>query len=231
VGTCHRRDAGFTTLDVCQRSPNKSGGRAERLGHQGCIVARVVEPDHVLIGGGADPTRCASWWRRGSPRRSAASQTGTDRAGGCRSPMPAVSRREKSRRWIRHCDLATPIAPEVVHLRCPRESRGRRESRVPSAPAVMRKNAHDRPQVRRNTRPSLRSGFNGLWRAPRRRIRLASVADGLAIDRSPVGPDNLHQLDTSNGCQDHTVLPSAASLARRPDRAHVLPAEVSREGV
>ena len=36
---------------------------------------------------------------------------------------------------------------------------------MPSAPAVMRKNAHDGPQVRRNTRPSLRSGFNGLWRA------------------------------------------------------------------
>jgi len=46
-----------------------------------------------------------------------------------------------------------------------RKQRGRRESRVPSAPAVMRKNAHDGPQVRRNTRPSLRSGFNGLWRA------------------------------------------------------------------
>jgi len=29
----------------------------------------------------------------------------------------------------------------------------------------MRKNAHDGPQVRRNTRPSLRNGFNGLWRA------------------------------------------------------------------
>jgi len=29
----------------------------------------------------------------------------------------------------------------------------------------MRKNAHDGPQVRRNTRPSLRSGFNGLCRA------------------------------------------------------------------
>ena len=47
----------------------------------------------------------------------------------------------------------------------PSRKRGRRESRVPSAPAVMRKNAHDRPQVHRNTRPSLRSGFNGLWRA------------------------------------------------------------------
>jgi hypothetical protein len=70
-----------------------------------------------------------------------------------------------------------------------------------------------------------------MARSPRRRIRLASVADGLAIRRGPVGPDNLHQLDTSNGCRDHTLLPSAASFARRPDRAHVLPAEISREGV
>ena len=49
--------------------------------------------------------------------------------------------------------------------RLPSRKRGRRESRVPSAPAVMRKNAHDGPQVRRNTRPSLRNGFNGLCRA------------------------------------------------------------------
>ena len=86
--------------------------------------------------------------------------------------------------WIRHRDLAARIAPEVFHRRHPLESRGCRESRVPSAPAVMRKNAHDRPQVRRNTRPSLRSGFNGLWRAPRRRIRLASVTGELTMCRS-----------------------------------------------
>src|SRR4030088_2554997 len=28
---------------------------------------------------------------------------------------------------------------------------------------------------------------------------------------SPVGPTRLRQLDTSNGCQDHTALPSAAT--------------------
>src|ERR1700716_1484842 len=28
---------------------------------------------------------------------------------------------------------------------------------------------------------------------------------------SPVGPTCLHQLDTSNGCQDHTALPSATT--------------------
>ena len=49
--------------------------------------------------------------------------------------------------------------PKLCVLRCPLESRGRRESRVPMTPAVVRKNAHGGPQVRRNTRPSLRSGF------------------------------------------------------------------------
>ena len=49
--------------------------------------------------------------------------------------------------------------PKLCDLRCPLENRGRRESRVPMTPAVVRKNAHGGPQVRRNTRPSLRSGF------------------------------------------------------------------------
>src|SRR5829696_7398432 len=65
--------------------------------------------------------------------------------------------------------------------------------------------------------------------SPRSRIPLASVTDGLAIDRSPVGPDNLHQLDTSNGCQDHTVLPSAASSRHTLQPARMLPEEVSTE--
>jgi hypothetical protein len=50
-------------------------------------------------------------------------------------------------------------APEIVHRHCPLENGGRRESRVPMTPAVVRKNAHGGPQVRRNTRPSLRDGF------------------------------------------------------------------------
>jgi hypothetical protein len=112
-----------------------------------------IQRDALLGGGGAR--------REESPHR----KRGQIGQGECRSPMPAVSRREKSRRWIRHYDLAARNAPEVVHRRCPLENRGRRESRVPSAPAVMRKNAHDGPQVRRNTRPSLRNGFNGLCRA------------------------------------------------------------------
>ena len=65
-----------------------------------------------------------------------------------------------------------------------------------------------------------------MARSPRRRIPLASVADGLAIFRHPVGPENLHQLDTSHGCQNHTLLPYAASSAKTPRPAHVLPTEI-----
>jgi hypothetical protein len=47
--------------------------------------------------------------------------------------------------------------------------------------------------------------------SPRRRIRLVTVADGLKDCLNPVGSTPLRQLDTSNGCQNHTVLPYAAS--------------------
>jgi hypothetical protein len=50
--------------------------------------------------------------------------------------------------------------------------------------------------------------------SPRRRIRLASVAGGLKVGRNPVGSTHLRRLDTSNGCQDHTVLPYAAHRLR-----------------
>src|SRR5258708_34950122 len=46
--------------------------------------------------------------------------------------------------------------------------------------------------------------------SPRRRFRLATVIGELAFLPNPVGPQNLRQLDTSNGCQDHTALPSAS---------------------
>src|SRR5258707_6603788 len=45
--------------------------------------------------------------------------------------------------------------------------------------------------------------------SPRRRIRLVTVADGLMA--TPIRSDRCRhrQLDTSNGCRDHTVLPYA----------------------
>jgi hypothetical protein len=47
--------------------------------------------------------------------------------------------------------------------------------------------------------------------APRRRIRLASVAGELAARIARLSFANLRRLDTSHGCQDHTVLPYATS--------------------
>src|SRR5258707_13263718 len=66
-------------------------------------------------------------------------------------------------------------------------------------------------------------------RSPRRRIRLASVADGLAADRTRLDSNDptrldsndLRQLDTSHGCRDHTVLPYAKTpLVLRGSIAH-----------
>jgi len=48
-------------------------------------------------------------------------------------------------------------------------------------------------------------------RSPWRRIPFASIADGLKACRTRLGSKNLRRLDTSHGCQDHTVLPYAAS--------------------
>ena len=72
--------------------------------------------------------------------------------------------------------------------------------------------AHERSHHRSTgfTRPSLRNGFNGLFRAlPGERIRLVTVVRGLRFCRTRSGPACLRELDTSNGCQDHTALPSA----------------------
>jgi hypothetical protein len=51
-------------------------------------------------------------------------------------------------------------------------------------------------------------------RSPRRRIRLVTVAGGLNGDQARLGRYRLRRLDTSNGCQDHTVLPSASIAVR-----------------
>src|SRR6266702_5192490 len=47
--------------------------------------------------------------------------------------------------------------------------------------------------------------------SPRRRIRLATVIGELTTCPRPVGPTHLRRLDTSNGCQDHTLLPYASA--------------------
>src|SRR6266700_1248509 len=46
--------------------------------------------------------------------------------------------------------------------------------------------------------------------SPWRRIRLATIA-GEWMARTPGWACDLRRLDTSNGCQDHTLLPSASA--------------------
>jgi hypothetical protein len=68
---------------------------------------------------------------------------------------------------------------------------------------------------------SARNGFNGLFRALPGDEFVVTVVGGLKVSPRPVGPTSLRQLDTSNGCQDHTALPSAEALfvSHVPDRS------------
>jgi hypothetical protein len=56
-----------------------------------------------------------------------------------------------------------------------------------------------------------------MARSPWRRIPLASIAAGLTAQRTRLDSISLQQLDTSHGCQDHTLLPYA-NCAARPAR-------------
>jgi hypothetical protein len=95
------------------------------------------------------------------------------------------------------------------------EIRGRRERRVPVAPAVScarlhKGSAHEHTGTDGAIRRSLRNGFTAYAALSpatnsfcHRRLRI----DG---DLTRLGRSRLRKLDTSNGCQDHTVLPYAA---------------------
>ena len=94
--------------------------------------------------------------------------------------------------------------------------RGRREDRVRAAPAVSRaivhRNAHTSIQVqRKHSGLPCAMALRLMPCSPRRRIRLVTVAGGLRFCQTRLGYQNLRQLDISNGCRNHTVLPYAAS--------------------
>src|ERR1700682_5922546 len=94
--------------------------------------------------------------------------------------------------------------------------RGRRERRVLAAPAVSRaKNNSKRTRAYRYSRSipaSLHNGFTAyaaLSPATNSSCHRRRRIDGFA---EPGWADqNLRRLDTSNGCQDHTVLPYASA--------------------
>src|SRR5260370_1344656 len=81
---------------------------------------------------------------------------------------------------------------------------------------VVRRNAHEHTGSAESIRPSLRNGFTAYAALSpatnsschrHRRIK-GFVAPGWA-------DENLRRFDTSNGCQDHTVLPYAAARLRQ----------------
>src|SRR4030088_1631708 len=97
-------------------------------------------------------------------------------------------------------------------------NRGRGECRVPAAPAASCAKCSKAHECRHHghtgfTRHSLRNGFNGLSRALPG-DEFVTVISGLRDCLSPVGPTRLRKFNTSNGCQDHTALPSAAIVVR-----------------
>ena len=118
------------------------------------------------------------------------------------------------------------LCARVLTEFCPSRNRGRRESRVRAAPAISRaklckKHAHEHTGSAEAIRPSLRNGLTAY-------AALSSATNSSCHSRcrikvlsDPVGPTCLRQLDTSNGCQDHTVLPYAsAPFVCAPHTAH-----------
>src|SRR5262245_22855089 len=75
-----------------------------------------------------------------------------------------------------------------------------------------------------DTRHSLRNGFNGLCRALLGdEFVLPPSSANWRCCKGPVGrAQHLRRFSTSNGCQDHTVLPYEAT-STDPQPGHVLP--------
>src|ERR1700730_3490182 len=100
------------------------------------------------------------------------------------------------------------------------EKRGSRERRVHAAPAVSCANctekcAHEHTGSAEAIRHSLRNGFTAyavLSSATNSSCHRRCRLDGWAVRLDRISH---RQLDTSNGCQDHTVLPYAATRLRQ----------------
>jgi hypothetical protein len=145
--------------------------------------------------------------------------------------------------------LAAPIAPEACMNIVPRE---KREQGMPGARCTRglvcktaQGNAHTSIQVQtEQSGIPCAMALRLMPCSPRRRIRLVAVAAGLMADRIRLDRISHRQLDTSNGCRDHTVLPYATNavrlarrssltgdppcdrLARRRCRVHHIPSRV-----
>ena len=102
--------------------------------------------------------------------------------------------------------------PEFCHVVAP-QFRGRRECRGRAAPAVSYANGEGarmsiQAQRRHPDIPCVMA-LRLMPRSPRRRIRLVTVIGGFLRHSTRSGQTCHRRLGTSNGCQDHTVLPYA----------------------
>ncbi len=80
---------------------------------------------------------------------------------------------------------------------------------------VVQKGAHEHTGSAESIRPSLRNGFTAYAViSPATNSVLSPSLTNMAC-LSPVGPTRLRQLGISNGCQNHTVLPYAATRLRQ----------------
>ena len=123
--------------------------------------------------------------------------------------------------------LSRRDAPELCPLACP--LRDERAQGRPGARCTRGLVCNVQNKVR--TRAYRSSGehpafpaqwFDGLWRAlPGDEFLLASIAAGLMAERTRLDSISLRQLDTSHGCQNHTLLPYAITpLVLRGSIAH-----------
>ncbi len=124
--------------------------------------------------------------------------------------------------------LAAHLAPELCKFASPFSNRGRGECRVPNAPAAscalgvvsMHTSIHSGGTG--NIRHSPRNGLTAYGvLSPETNsscLRRRRIDD---MSETRLGRHVYRRLDTSNGCQDHTLLPyaSAPLVLSRPDRS------------
>jgi hypothetical protein len=131
----------------------------------------------------------------------------------CKFPIQtAADTPSRSRGATRARSFARTLSPR---------KRGSRECRMHAAPAVScanctKENAHEHTGSAEALRHSLRNGFTAYAALSpatnsscHRRRRIHGLVEPGWVRK------NLRRLDTSNGCQDHTVLPYAATRLRQ----------------
>ena len=148
-----------------------------------------------------------------------------------RSPScigPPAARRSAPRRRSRHtCAISRrELRPRSVTALVPPENRGRRESRMPDAPAAsyakvksIRVSHH---RFTGSIRPSPRNGFNGFLRA--------LPGDRALLSPSPRNAKHCRELTPASGRQDHTTSPSAFCAVFWCKNVHRIPPNVRDDG-